>query len=153
MIEPSSDLEEIRPRSSLDFPVVGIGASAGGLKALRALFGAVPPDSGMAFVVILHLSPEHESHVAELLRNVTTVPVNQVTAPVQIERNRIYVISPKSHLVMRDGHLEPAPRTTRHGGPMTIDVFFQTLAEAHKRCAFGIVLSGTGSDGPRVRSP
>jgi two-component system CheB/CheR fusion protein len=133
--------------SSLDFPVVGIGASAGGLQALLRFFEQLPAQSGMAFVVILHLSPRHESNVASILQNATRLRVMQVNAPTPIQKNHVYVISPRKDLLMVDGYLRVADAQRPKGRHVAIDLFFRTLAEAHQQRAFAIVLSGTGSDG------
>jgi two-component system CheB/CheR fusion protein len=145
----SSDAPE-RPllmHSSLDFPVVGIGASAGGMQALQRFFEHMPNDNGMAFVVILHLSPSHESNVDSVLQRTTRMPVLQVTQPQPIEKNHIYVISPKQQLTMNDGYLSVSELERHFGHPIAIDLFFRTLAEVHRERAIAIVLSGTGSDG------
>lgn len=133
--------------SSLDFPVVGIGASAGGIPALLRFFEQLPAKSGMAFVVILHLSPRHESGVANVLASATSVPVTQVLSPTPIERDHIYVISPNSELTMNDGYLRVNESRRPRGRHVAIDLFFRTLADVHRQRAIGIVLSGTGSDG------
>src|SRR5688572_25459487 len=130
-----------------DYAVAGIGASAGGLAALQAFFERVPSNTGIAYVVVVHLSPEYESHIAELLQSVTTLPVRQVTRPVRVAADHVYVISPRSHLRMTGGVLEPEAAPRPRGRTMTIDVFFETLADAHEQAAIGIVLSGSGSDG------
>ena len=135
-----------RSASTVDFMVVGLGASAGGLKALLDMFAHVPEHSGAAYVVVVHLSPEHESRMSDLLQQATTMPVRQVTETIPIQPNHVYVISPKSQLRIYDGKLEPA-EMKRRGGAMTIDVLFETLAEAHEHRAVGVILSGTGSDG------
>jgi two-component system CheB/CheR fusion protein len=145
----SSDAPE-RPllmHSSLDFPVVGIGASAGGMQALQRFFEHMPNDNGMAFVVILHLSPSHESNVDSVLQRTTRMPVLQVTQPQPIEKNHIYVISPKQQLTMNDGYLSVSELERHFGHPIAIDLFFRTLAEVPRERAIAIVLSGTGSDG------
>tara|TARA_Y100000815_G_scaffold182339_1_gene166187 strand:+ start:386 stop:1315 length:930 start_codon:yes stop_codon:yes gene_type:complete len=134
-------------RSTLKFPVVGIGASAGGLTALLTLFEHMPSDCGMAFVVIMHLSPKHESNVDKILQNVTRMPVLQVTQPVPIERNHIYVIPPAMDLSMNDGYLRLAKPERERGAQVAIDLFFRALADVHHTHAMGIVLSGTGADG------
>jgi chemotaxis response regulator CheB len=85
--------------------VVGIGTSAGGLAALRALFSAVPAENGLAWVIVVHLSPEHESHLADLLQPYVRMPVQQVTETVSIERNHVYVIPPGANLNTIDTHL------------------------------------------------
>ncbi len=126
-----------------DVTLVGVGASAGGLSALKRFFEAVPPDSGMAYVVIVHLDPDHESRMAELLRSCADIPVEQITETFTPEPNRVYVIPPNKNLSAVDGRVELAPRD--HHAP--IDLFFRTLAETYGAAAIGIVLSGTGSDG------
>ncbi|MDB5829949.1 MAG: signal transduction histidine kinase with CheB and CheR [Variovorax sp.] len=131
----------------LTFPVVGIGGSAGGLQALLSLFEHMPPDPGMAFVVILHLSPDYESNAAAILQRVTTMPVAQVTSSVPIQANHIYVIAPGADLLMNDGHLQRIQTSRPTGAAVAIDVFFRTLAQVHRSRAFCVVLSGTGSDG------
>ncbi|MBC7780441.1 MAG: PAS domain-containing protein [Proteobacteria bacterium] len=133
--------------SGLNFPVVGLGASAGGLAALRTCFENLPAAPDMAFVVILHLSPKHESNVAAILQHATRMPVSQVASDIAIERNHVYVIPPTHSLAMYDGHLALSERRNHRGAPVSIDLFFRTLAEAHGDRAVGIVLSGTGADG------
>lgn len=134
-------------RSNLGFPVVGIGASAGGLGAAMSFFEHMPDRPDMAFVVILHLSPEHESQAAEILQRCTRMPVLQVTATVSIEANHVYVIAPALQLTMSDGKLMVDVASGPRGRPIAIDVFFRTLAHAHRERAIAIVLSGSGSDG------
>jgi two-component system, chemotaxis family, CheB/CheR fusion protein len=131
----------------LEVPVIGIGASAGGIKALLQFFENMPRATGMAFVVILHLSPKHESSLDKVLRGVTKMPVSQVTEAVSIERDHVYVISPASDLAMLDGTLQVRATSRRNGRHTAIDLFFRTLAQAKKTRAICIVLSGTGSDG------
>jgi len=133
--------------SHLSFPVVGIGASAGGLNALKTFFEQMPADSGMAFVIVLHLSPNHESVADQILQDCTSMPVRQVNDPCPIERNHVYVISPANQLSMNDGYLRVIPTSRPVGSHVAIDLFFRDLADVHKEHAFCIVLSGTGSDG------
>ncbi|MBK0057516.1 PAS domain-containing protein [Pseudomonas sp. S44] len=133
--------------SHLDFPVVGIGASAGGLEAIRRFFQHAPDDSGMAFVVVLHLSPDHQSQADRIIQAVTRMPVRQVSEPVPIERNHVYVISPANRLSTNDGYLRVTPAKRSRGDHVAIDLFFRDLADVHKDHAFCVVLSGTGSDG------
>jgi two-component system CheB/CheR fusion protein len=133
--------------SKLGFPVVGIGASAGGLKALLNFLEQLPADNGMAFVVIMHLSPNHESNAAQVLQRATRMKVSQVTEPLPIEKHNVYVIPPAKDLSMNDGYLRLSEPQPRHGRHVAIDLFFRTLADVHKERAFCIVLSGTGSDG------
>ncbi|WP_411382659.1 CheR family methyltransferase [Pseudomonas sp. L7] len=133
--------------SHLGFPVVGIGASAGGLEAIRRFFRHAPDDSGMAFVVVLHLSPHHQSQADRIIQAVTRMPVRQVSEPVPIERNHVYVISPANRLSTNDGYLRVSPTKRGRGDHVAIDLFFRDLADVHKDHAFCVVLSGTGSDG------
>ncbi|MBA1206389.1 MULTISPECIES: CheR family methyltransferase [Pseudomonas] len=133
--------------SHLNFPVVGIGASAGGIEAICTLFRQMPADSGMAFVIVLHLSPDHQSVADRIIQETTGMPVSQVTAPVPIERNHVYVISPANRLSTNDGYLRVAPANRRRGDHVAIDLFFRDLADVHKDHAFCVVLSGTGADG------
>jgi len=133
--------------SDLDFPVVGIGASAGGLQAVKAFFEHMPKDCGMAFVVILHLSPDHQSVADKIIQESTRLPVSQVDNTTPIEKNQVYVISPAHHLKMNDGYLAVSPSTREGGSHIAIDLFFRDLADAHKERAFCVILSGTGADG------
>lgn len=130
-----------------DFLVVGLGASAGGVKALQEFFATMPPNSGMAFVVILHLSPEHESSLPQILQAQTQMKVTQVTKTVKVEPNNVYVIPPNVQLEMMDGMIRPQTAERPLGHRVAIDVFFRTLAEAYEKNAVCVVLSGTGSDG------
>lgn len=134
-----------RPRG--EFPVVGLGASAGGILALRTFLEQMPAGSGMAFVVILHLSPKHESSVDSVLQQVTRMPVRQVTEPPLIEAGHVYVISPRNDLEIADGYLRVKPAKRPRGAHVAIDLFFRTLADSRRDRAIGIVLSGTGPDG------
>jgi two-component system CheB/CheR fusion protein len=133
--------------STIGFPVVGIGASSGGIQALLRFFENMPRDAGMAFVIVLHLSPKYESHADEIIQRATKMRVMQVTAPTAIEKNCVYLISPASNLSMIDGSLYVTRAERPHGRPEAIDLFFRSLAEAHGMRAISIVLSGTGSDG------
>jgi two-component system, chemotaxis family, CheB/CheR fusion protein len=131
----------------LNFPVVGLGASAGGLPALLQFFEHMPADNGMAFVVVLHLSPKHQSSADAVIQRATRMPVSQVTMRTVIEPNHVYVIPPNKHLTMSDGHLCIEGLVRPVGHHVAIDLFFRTLADAHKDRAVAVVLSGTGSDG------
>jgi two-component system CheB/CheR fusion protein len=133
--------------SHLKFPVVGIGGSAGGLESVIRFFEQMPTAEGMAFVVILHLSPKHKSSAAEILQRATAMPVRQVNQSMPVEANHVYVIPPGVTLTMNDGHLRVTPNEQIAGRHMAIDVFFRTMAEVHQARAVCIVMSGTGSDG------
>jgi two-component system CheB/CheR fusion protein len=133
--------------STLNFPVVGIGASAGGLPALVRLFENMPTIHEMAFVVILHLSPKHPSSAASILQRATRMPVVQVSSKAQIEPGHVYVIAPNQHMSMVDGLLMVDELERPRGQHIAIDLFFRTLGLVHRERAIAIVLSGTGSDG------
>lgn len=130
-----------------EFLVVGIGASAGGVEALREFFEQVPTDSNCAYVVILHLSPEHDSQLAAILQAVTLIPVMPVTERVRVEANHIYVVSPNQHLTMVDGEIMVSQNLRLEDRRAPVDMFFRTLAETHDSRAVCVVLSGTGADG------
>ena len=130
-----------------DFLVVGLGASAGGIKAFKEFFANVPRESGMAYVVILHLSPEHESHLAEVLQVATYMPVTQVNGSVKIEPNHVYVIPPNMSLAINDGRLALSEIKRIEERRAPVDIFFRTLAESKRARAVSVVLSGTGADG------
>ena len=126
--------------------VIGVGASAGGLEAFAELLSHLPADTGMAFVLIQHLDPRHESHLTELLSKATRMPVSEVAGETLAEANHVYVISPRLNVGISDGVLDTPPRPAS-GRNMPIDSFFRALAADRGRKALGIVLSGTGSDG------
>jgi len=130
-----------------DLIVVGLGASAGGIGALKQFFARMPADSGIAFVTILHLSPDHESHLAEVLQASTAMPVTQVVDRTLVRANHVYVVPPNRSLQMTDGHLTPLPADRIEERRAPIDVFFRTLGATHQTRAVGVVLSGTGADG------
>jgi two-component system CheB/CheR fusion protein len=127
--------------------VVGIGASAGGLAALKTFFGNVADDSGLAYVVVVHLSPEHESHLAVLLQPHVRMPVLQVAETLPLRPNCVYVIPPNANLGAIDTHLRLQPLEKRRVERAPIDHFFRTLADTHDAHAIGVILTGTGSDG------
>jgi two-component system CheB/CheR fusion protein len=127
--------------------VVGLGASAGGVEAISRFFRGVPTDSGLAFVVVLHLSPEHESHLAEVLQLSTALPVEQVRSRVPVEPNRVYVIPPRQSLTMQDGDLVLSEVASFEERRAPVDIFFRTLAVSHGSRAVAVVLSGTGANG------
>lgn len=136
------------PTPSTRIPIVGIGASAGGLEALEEFFDAMPADSGMAFVVVTHQAPTRVSLLPELLRNHTTMKVHEVTDGVAVEPNTIYLPPPGIHLALLDGILQPMPADVTHGVlQFPIDYFFRSLADDLRDKAISLVLSGTGTDG------
>jgi two-component system CheB/CheR fusion protein len=129
------------------FLTIGLGASAGGIKALREFFQQVPADSGFAFVVILHLSPDHDSRLAEVLQSTASIPVIQVKERVQVDPNTVYVIPPNQSLTIADGHLVLSDITRIEERRAPVDVFFRTLAESVGSSAVAVILSGTGANG------
>ncbi|MEP6601973.1 MAG: chemotaxis protein CheB, partial [Nitrospirota bacterium] len=133
--------------SAPSFPVVGIGASAGGLEACTHLLEHLPLDTGMAFIVVQHLDPTHHSLLAELLSKATKLPVVQVTDGTVIEPNHVYVIPPNSDMFLMEYTLMLRPRSIVRGQHMPVDVFLRSLAEGQGHQAIGIILSGTASDG------
>jgi len=132
------------------FPVVGVGASAGGLEALESLLGRLVP-TGMAFVIVQHLAPDKESHLPAILGRATQLPVVQATEGMLVERDHIYVIPPGSNLSIYQGrlHLMVLPSAGGRSAVQPVDFFFHSLAaDCGTRC-MGVVLSGTGADGMR----
>jgi len=132
-----------------EFPVVGIGASAGGLEALEKLFGAMPENTGMAFVVVQHLSPDFKSVMDELLARRTRIPVHLVKDAMPVEPNRIYLIPPRKEMIISRGRLLLSDKGESQELTLPIDVFFRSLAQDMGQRAVGIVLPGAGSDGSR----
>ncbi|MEO6462870.1 MAG: chemotaxis protein CheB, partial [Candidatus Eisenbacteria bacterium] len=128
------------------FPVVGVGASAGGLEAFTRLLRALPIDTGMAFVLVQHLAPRHPSALARILSGATAMPVTEVTGDVAIAPDHVYVIPPGQNLVLATGRLVLTARE-EHGVQHPIDRFFRSLAEEQREQAIGVVLSGTATDG------
>src|SRR6185437_11663194 len=134
--------------SSNAFPVVGIGASAGGLDAFKKLLKAIPENSGMAYVLVQHLDPNHESVLPELLQKVTRVPVMEISDDIKVEPDHIYIIPSNKILLANDGVLQLSPRPAKKNERyLPIDLFFKSLAEIHQDQAIGVVLSGAASDG------
>jgi two-component system CheB/CheR fusion protein len=127
--------------------VVGLGASAGGIGPLQQFFSDMDPASGLAFVVVMHLSPEHESQLANVIQQKTSMPVTQVTEPVHVRPNHVYVIPPNHQLTFEDSVLHLVPPQQPLGRRVTIDLFFRTLAQAYGQRSVCVILSGTDSDG------
>ena len=129
------------------FPIVGIGASAGGLEAITQLLTHLPIDTGMGFVLLQHLDPKHESMSAEILSRATRMEVSEVKNGMAVQPNRIYILPPNFSMGILNGVLNLLPRAEVRGLHLVIDFFLQSLAEDLKNRAIGVVLSGTGSDG------
>jgi PAS domain S-box-containing protein len=136
-----------RPVRRQTFPIVGIGASAGGLEAFRQLLEHLPPDTGMAFVLVPHLDPKHESILAELLSRGTRMPVSEVTDGMRVEPNHVYVIPRNINMAIKQGILRLSPHEETRGQRRPIDYFLRSLAEERSSRAIGVILSGTASDG------
>jgi two-component system CheB/CheR fusion protein len=132
---------------SNDFPIVGIGASAGGLEALEVFFKSMPRNPGMAFVVIQHLDPNYVGMLPELLQRITSLKVLQATDLLKVEPNHIYVIPPNKSLTILDGVLHLFAPLEARWLRLPIDIFFRSLAMDKLDKSVGIILSGMGSDG------
>jgi two-component system, chemotaxis family, CheB/CheR fusion protein len=130
-----------------NFPIVGIGASAGGLAAFEAFFSGMPPDPGMAFVLVQHLAPDHTSLLCDIIRRHTRMEVFEVEDGMPVRINRVYIIPPGRDMAFLNGTLQLFEPGEPHGRRMPIDFFFHSLAQDQHERAIGIILSGTGSDG------
>ena len=137
--------ERDEPVEGVSFPIVGIGASAGGLEAFTQLLKALPADTGMAFVLVQHLAPTHASALAEILSRATKMPVMEVHDDATVEPNHVYVIPPDRSMIIVRGALQLLPR--EGGVHRPVDQFFRALAEDRRHQAIGVVLSGTATDG------
>jgi two-component system CheB/CheR fusion protein len=127
--------------------IVGVGASAGGLEAFEQLLAALPRDTGMAFVLVQHLAPKHESMLRELLSKTTAMPVIEVSDGIRVQSNQVYVIPPNADMSIADGVLHLSPISPDRARRMPIDRFLRSLAEDQQGRAIGVILSGTASDG------
>ena len=145
--EASEDLELQSNRTGRAVPIVGVGASAGGLTALETLFEQLPTDTGAAFVVVQHLSPDYQSHMSELLGRRTKMATVQLSDAVDPQPNTVYLLPPAKHVVLQDGQLQLRDREDDGELNLPIDKFFHSLAEQNDRQLAAVVLSGTGSDG------
>jgi two-component system CheB/CheR fusion protein len=135
--------------SARGFPIVGIGASAGGLAAYEAFFSGLPTDheTGMAFVIVQHLSPDHKSILGELMQRYARMPVDEVQDGMRVEPNHIYIIPPNRDMSLENGTLRLDAPAEARGQRLPIDFFFRSLAREHGERAICVILSGTGSDG------
>ncbi len=132
---------------SKTFPVVGIGASAGGLEAFTELLRHLPEKTGMAFVLVQHLDPTHNSVLQEILSRTTKIPVTEVKDGESIQRDHVYVIPANANMIIEDGALRLAPRESARSRHMPIDHFLRSLADGRGEQAIAVILSGTASDG------
>lgn len=137
------------PKKAKDFFIIGIGASAGGLEALKEFFDHVPANIPHSFVIVQHLSPDYKSLMTELLAKNTQLPIHEVADRMEIEPGSIYLIPAKKNMTIRDKTLHLVDKPAGHGLNLPIDIFFNSLAEDQGAKAIGIILTGTGSDGTR----
>ena len=149
VVPAAGESEPVRSeaRGSPGSAVVGIGASAGGLEAFRSLFGALPDNTGLAFIVIQHLSPEHPSILAKTLARFTSMPVVEIEDGMSISPDRVHVLPSNAEVLVGGGVLRLTPRPALPGGRAPIDGLFRSLASEFHSRAIGVVLSGTGEDG------
>ncbi|MEP0872078.1 ATP-binding protein [Trichocoleus desertorum AS-A10] len=148
MFDPVDGVLNGMPRSTeAAFPIVGIAASAGGLEAFTQLLSGLPIDTGMAFVFIQHLSPEHESLLTEILTRKTPMPVHEVQNGMKVKPNTVYVIPPNTQMTLSDDILRLSPREKTAGKYLPGDTFFTSLATDRGHKAIAIILSGTDGDG------
>ena len=130
-----------------NFPIIGVGASAGGLEAFTGFLSKIPVNTGMAFILIQHLDPSQPSMLTELLAKITTIPVDEVKEDTMVAPDHVYVIPPGRDMIIHSNNLMLQRQPARPGVTHSIDVFFRSLGEEAKEQAAVIILSGTGSDG------
>lgn len=152
LVIPESDLLGVTSSSSSEspeeqFPIVGIGASAGGLKAIEVLIQHIPPNSGIAFVIVQHLDPDSKGMMCELLQRITAMSVVTVTDRLKVQPNHVYVIPPNRSMSLLSGLFHLFEPIESRGLRLPIDFFFRSLAEEKQEQSIGIILSGMGSDG------
>jgi two-component system CheB/CheR fusion protein len=140
---------EEQQAGNTSFPVVGIGASAGGLESFRRLLERLPVDTGMAFVVVSHLDPTHKSILTEILARSTRIPVSEVSHGMKVDPDHVYVMPQNTSMAIAKGELRLQPREEGRAGRYPVDHFLHTLAADQSRRAIGVILSGTDSDGTR----
>ncbi len=144
---PAAESKAQSPVQRPPFPVVGIGASAGGFEAFADLLRHLPSNPEMAFVLVQHLDPTHGSMLPDILSRTVKMPVSEVTDGVKIEPEHVYVIPANTTMVIKDGVLRLGARIMTRGQHMPIDLFFESLADERGSQAIGVILSGTASDG------
>src|SRR6476646_484623 len=142
-----TDVRVSAAKAQQELFVVALGASAGGLEALEKFFDNMPADSGLAFVVVQHLSPDFKSLMNELLARHTKLAIHRVTDGVQIEPNSIYLIPPKKEMIVSEGRLLLTDKDPSQGLSLPIDTFLRSLATEYGNHAIAVILSGTGRDG------
>lgn len=145
---PTKPVEK-KVQTNKPLQIVAIGASAGGLEAITELLRHILPNTGMAFIYIPHLSPDHKSILTTILAKSTTMKVQEVTDRVLMMPNRFYIIPPDKEMTLLDGHIQLTPRTKKRVVHLPINTFFTSLAEVYKEAAIGVVLSGSANDGTK----
>jgi two-component system CheB/CheR fusion protein len=145
----AAEVPDMDEKTAAGFPIVGIGASAGGLAAFEAFFSGMPADidPGMAFVLVQHLAPDHKSILTDLIRRYTRMKVSEVSDGMKVQPNCAYIIPPGRDMAFLNGTLQLLEPSAPRGQRLPIDFFFRSLAQDQRERAIGIVLSGTGSDG------
>jgi two-component system CheB/CheR fusion protein len=147
-VELGETMDDLVPTRGYQMtPMVGLGGSAGSIPALQAFFKSMEPDGGMIFVVVLHLAPEFESTLPELLQRHTSMRVVQAEDGVSVQADSVYVIPPGKHITSVDGHLRLTDIQPERGKRVAVDLFFRSLADTHGPHATAIVLSGADGDG------
>ncbi|MGD0817756.1 MAG: chemotaxis protein CheB [Methanomassiliicoccales archaeon] len=141
-------IHSVTPKTpEVNFPIIGIGASAGGLEAFELFFKTMPAGTGMAFVIVSHLDPSHASMLSEILQRNTTIPVHEATDQTLIQANNVYIIPPNKDMTIFHGALHLSAPEQARGMRLPIDLFFRSLAEEQGERAICVILSGSGSDG------
>src|SRR5215831_9011345 len=138
--------EDLLPGSH-PFPIVGVGASAGGLEAFTELLTNLPASPGLAVLFVLHLEPHHKSQLADILTRVSPLPIREATEGMPVEADHVYLIPPNTNMALVDGKLGLSPSSLVRGAHMPVDHLFRSLAEVQKERAIGVILSGGGTDG------
>ena len=147
LADKTDSLREEQRQPLIQYPVVGIGASAGGLQAFQELLGSLDSKTGMAFVLITHLAPDQRSYLTEILGQSTQMPVSPIESGARPEANHLYVLLPNQLATLDNGVFYVSPRPAGARSPMPIDLFFRSLAAEQKNFAIGVVLSGADADG------
>ena len=147
--EQNIGLDEEERGNQINFPIVGIGAPAGGISAFGAFFSAMPAGASpnMAFVIVQHLAPDHKSILTEIIQRYTKMKVYEVHDGMEVEPNCTYIIPPNHDMAFINGKLQLLEPPSARGLRLPIDFFFRSLAQDQQERAIGVILSGTGSDG------
>ena len=145
----SSTAESVKEKKTDKTRIIAVGASAGGLEALKAFFKKIPAGDNNAYVVIQHLSPDYKSMMGELLSKNTNLPIVQITDNMKMKSGHVYLIPPANNLKLDGDHLILIDKPNNQTLNLPIDMFFESMAKQRKEKSIGIVLSGTGSDGTR----